>query len=106
MLIEYSIRAAGSFEIFYQNQAGLAVQVIQGPAHESRVSVEAADAVRVAIGQDEILLQQEDPLTDSVYRAVWERQDVFFDLWVARSPSLGLSHDQAIQIIQAFIAQE
>lgn len=40
-----------------------------------------------------------------IYRAIWEREGVLFDLWVANSPSIGLSVTRIAEIVEAVITQ-
>jgi hypothetical protein len=105
-LVEYSVSDHGSLEMLYRTDRGYALELIEVVTGESGATVDADTVERIFVGNDEILLQRDSPLTDSVYRAIWESDGVLFDLWVADSPSEGLSVEHISDIVEAVIAEQ
>jgi hypothetical protein len=106
VLIEHSASTDGTLTILYRNQSGLTIDFIQGTADPSGASVDVDAVEWILVGDIEILLQRDSPSTASVYRAVWESEDVLFDLWVAKSLSAGLSVAEMTAVVEAVIIEQ
>lgn len=104
-LSEHTVSGHGSLEMLYRNDSGITIQLIEVVAGRPGATVEIDAVERILVGEDEILLQRDSPSTDSIYRAIWEHEGVLFDLWVADSPTIGLSMERIVEIVEAVIAQ-
>ena len=104
-LVEHSASSEGWLDILYRNDLGFTIQLIEVAVGSSGATADADAVDWILVGDIEVLLQRDSPLSDSVYRAIWEREGVLFDLLVAKSPSIGLSVAQIAEIVEAVITQ-
>ncbi|CAN5619977.1 hypothetical protein BH24CHL1_BH24CHL1_15840 [soil metagenome] len=106
VLVEHSASTDGTLTILYRNQSGLTIDLIQGPADPSGASVDVDAVEWIVVREIEVLLQRDSRLSASVYRAVWESEDVLFDLWVAKSLSAGLSVAEMTAVVEAIMIEQ
>lgn len=105
-LVEHLASTEGWLDILYRNGSGFTIQLIESAAGRSGATGDVDAAEWVLVDGTEILLQRDSSLTASVYRALWERDGVLFELAVTKSPSAGLSVSQVTDIVEAVMLEQ
>lgn len=102
-LVRQAGTESGGVSIHYDNSAGLAIRVVEAPVEATSPTMSddhilvVLDGTEVAIGTTE---------DGSAWRAIWERDDIVFDLLIAVAPPGVPTIDAVVAMVEQFIAEQ